>query len=44
MRILGGKKTLEIYRDKNGKEPFTEWLESQTSVAQARISKRLRTW
>jgi putative addiction module killer protein len=26
--MRGGPKTLEIYRDQDGKEPFTAWLES----------------
>ena len=34
---------VKIYRDEQGNEPFTEWLESiRDRVAQARIRSRLR--
>jgi len=35
-------KTVKIYRDKDGKEPFTEWLESiKDRITRSRIFTRI---
>ena len=36
-----GKRTLRIYRDDAGREPFADWLESLDRTTRARVAVRL---
>lgn len=43
MDNISNKKTLIIYQDDNGKEPFVEWISSLKDInIRARINNRLR--